>query len=111
VVPSISSRGFLAQLAGISLTGFYIVLYFYAELLGLNSEGANTGVIAFIDPLSRMLSGNPAESVVCMWDLYTVAIVCFGIKFIWKYRHNRYEVIRTSSVFSDLSLIQGSWRG
>jgi polyferredoxin len=27
-----------------------------------------------------------------------VAILAFGIKFIWKYRHNRYEMIRTSSV-------------
>ncbi|NNE76653.1 MAG: 4Fe-4S binding protein, partial [Pricia sp.] len=30
--------------------------------------------------------------------LYTVAILAFGIKFIWKYRHNRYEKIRTVSV-------------
>ena len=30
--------------------------------------------------------------------LYTLAIVAFGIKFIFKYRHNRYEIIRTISV-------------
>ena len=95
---SISSRGFFAWIAGIALTGFYIVLYFYAEYLGLNAEGENTGVISFFDPLSRLLSGNPASQWFVYGTLYTVAIFAFGIKFIWKYRHNRYERIRTISV-------------
>ncbi len=95
---SISSRGFLGWVAGIVLTGFYIVLYFYAPLLGLNPDGANTGVIALFDPLSRSLSGNPASQWFVYGTLYTIAIFAFGIKFIWKYRHNRYEIIRTCSV-------------
>ena len=32
---SMSSRGVLGWIAGISLTGFYVVLYFYSETLGL----------------------------------------------------------------------------
>ncbi|MGB3142834.1 MAG: FeS-binding protein, partial [Maribacter sp.] len=32
---SISSRGVLAWMAGLGLTGFYIVLYFYPQYLGL----------------------------------------------------------------------------
>jgi polyferredoxin len=95
---SISSRGYLAWIAGISLTGFYIVLYFYPQYLGLSSEGANTGVISFFDPLSKALSGNPASQWFVYGTLYTVAILCFGIKFIWKYRHNKYERLRTISV-------------
>lgn len=95
---SISSQGFWGWMAGIALTGFYIVLYFYPEYLGLASKGDNTGVIALFDPLSKMLSGNPASQWFVYGTLYTVAILAFGVKFLWKYRHNRYEIIRTLSV-------------
>ena len=95
---SVSSRGFLAWVAGLALTGFYIVLYFKAELLGLNTEGKNFGLIALFDPLSKLLSGNPASQWFVYGTLYTIAILGFGIKFLWKYRHNRYERLRTISV-------------
>tara|TARA_R110002020_G_scaffold113688_1_gene261563 strand:+ start:54612 stop:56204 length:1593 start_codon:yes stop_codon:yes gene_type:complete len=95
---SISARGFLAWLSGITLTGFYVVLYFYPQYLGLVKDGDNKGLIALFDPLSRVLSGGPASQWFVYGTLYTVAILGFGIKFIWKYRHNRYEVLRTISV-------------
>lgn len=95
---SVSSRGFIGWIVGIALTGFYIILYFYAEYLGLNAEGENTGVIALFDPLSRILSGNPASQWFVYGTLYTIGIFAFGIKFIWKYRNNRYERLRTISV-------------
>ncbi|NKI31661.1 4Fe-4S binding protein [Croceivirga thetidis] len=95
---SISSKGFWGWIAGIALTGFYIILYFYPEYLGLVNGGENKGVIGLFDPLSKMLSGNPASQWFVYGTLYTVAIIAFGIKFLWKYRHNRYERIRTFSV-------------
>ncbi|WP_375325544.1 4Fe-4S binding protein [Flagellimonas sp. GZD32] len=95
---SISSRGLLAWMAGLALTGFYIVLYFYPEYLGLAKGGENTGVISLFDPLSELLNGNPASQWFVYGTLYTVAILIFGIKFLWKYRHNRYERLRTLSV-------------
>ena len=95
---SISSKGLWAWITGITLTGFYIVLYFFPEFLGLVKNSSNTGIIALFDPLSRLLSGNPASQWFVYGSLYTVAILAFGIKFIWKYRHNRYEIIRTISV-------------
>lgn len=95
---SISGQGLFAWMAGIALTGFYIVLYFFPAFLGLSAKGDNTGVIALFDPLSKMLSGNPASQWFVYGSLYTVAILAFGAKFIWKYRHNRYEIIRTISV-------------
>ncbi len=95
---SVSSRGLWGWVSGIVITGFYIVLYFYPEYLGLVKDGSNKGVIGLFDPLSRMLSGNAASQWFVYGTLYTVAIVAFGIKFIWKYRHNRYEIIRTISV-------------
>ena len=95
---SITNRGVLGWITGLILTGFYIVLYFYPELLGLNAEGENTGIISLFDPLSNLLSGNPASQWFVYGTLYTLAILSFGIKFIWKYRHNKYERLRTFSV-------------
>ncbi|MFV8225606.1 4Fe-4S binding protein [Christiangramia aquimixticola] len=95
---SMTNRGYLGWITGIALTGFYIILYFYPEYLGLRAEGDNTGIISLFDPLSYVLSGNPASQWFVYGTLYTIAILAFGIKFIYKYRHNPYEKIRTVSV-------------
>ncbi|KQC32714.1 FeS-binding protein [Nonlabens sp. YIK11] len=95
---SISSRGFWAWCAILAFSGFYVILYFYPQYLGLVQDGDNTGVIALFDPLSYFLNGGPASQWFVYGTLYTIAILSFGIKFIWKYRHNRYEMIRTGSV-------------
>jgi len=95
---SISSRGVIGWATGILLTLFYVVLYFYPYYLGLRENADNVGLIALFDPLSKALSGNPASQWFVYGTLYTLAILIFGFKFIWKYRHSRYEVIRTGSV-------------
>jgi len=96
---SISSRGTLGWIAGIILTLFYIVLYFFEELLGQGVNGAaNTGLISLFDPFSLLLSGRPASQWFVYGTLYTVAILIFGYKFMLKYRHNRYQQLRTASV-------------
>lgn len=96
---SIASRGFWGWILGIVLTLFYIVLYFKAEWLGLAAKGeANSGLVALFDPLSRFLNGGPASQWFVYGTLYTVAILVFGYKFMLKYRHNRYEQLRTVSV-------------
>jgi len=96
---SISSRGLSGWLTGLVLTFFYIVLYFYPHLLGLGKDGAaNTGLIAFFDPLSKLLNGGAASQWFVYGTLYTLAILAFGYKFLLKYRHNRYEQLRTYSV-------------
>ncbi|MFD0834263.1 4Fe-4S binding protein [Mariniflexile aquimaris] len=95
----ISSRGALGWATGVLLTGFYIVLYFYPKYLGLASNGnPNTGLIALFDPLSKLLNGNPASQWFVYGTLYSLAILIFGYKFMLKYRHNRYEQLRTASV-------------
>ncbi len=97
---SISSRGIWGWILGVILTGFYIVLYFYPKYLGLGqgADGANTGLISLFDPLSQLLSGRNASQWFVYGTLYTIAILAFGYKFILKYRHNRYQQIRTVSV-------------
>ncbi len=95
---SLTSRGTIAWALGIALTVFYIILYWFPKLLGVVEGGKNTGIVALFDPLSETLTGGAASQWFVYGVLYTMAIVLFGIKFIWKYRHNRYEIIRTCSV-------------
>ena len=47
---SLTNRGLWAWILGIVLTGFYIILYWYPQYLGLNKEG-NTGLVRFFDPI------------------------------------------------------------
>lgn len=96
---SISNRGVIGWTIGIVLTGFYVLLYWFPELLGQGSDGAvNTGIIGLFDPLSMALKGQAASQWFVYGTLYTVAILALGYKFILKYRYNKYQVIRTISV-------------
>lgn len=95
---SLSNRGAVAWFFGIILTGFYVLLYWFPEYLGLNASGEAGGLIAFFSPLSYAIKGQPADQWFVYGTLYTVAILGLGFKFILKYRHNRYQVIRTISV-------------
>jgi Pyruvate/2-oxoacid:ferredoxin oxidoreductase delta subunit len=96
---SFTARGFWAWFLTVMLTVFYIILYCVPEVLGLASgDNSNTGLIALFDPLSYLLKGKPASEWFVYGALYTFIILALGIKFIWKYRHNKYQVIRTLSI-------------
>lgn len=84
---SLSSRGAIGWIVGIILTVFYIQLYWHAEPLA--------NAIDLFDPLSQLLRGKDADQWFLYGTLYTVVILFLGIKFIYKYRHNRYQLIRT----------------
>lgn len=96
---SMTSRGYQAWCLAALLTGFYCILYWFPAVLGLGTGGnANTGMISWFDPLSRFMNGKPASQWFVYGTLYTVAVMVFGIRFIRRYRKNRYQVIRTLSV-------------
>ncbi|OYU67947.1 MAG: FeS-binding protein [Cytophagaceae bacterium BCCC1] len=94
---SVSSKGIVAWILGFVLTAFYVVIYWFPEYLGLHKEG-NTGLVAFFDPLSFALNGHGASQWFVYGTLYTVAILGFGVKFILKYKHSTYQIVRTCSV-------------
>lgn len=94
---SISSKGIVAWFIGLVFTSFYVVIYWFPQYLGLNASG-NTGLIAFFDPLSYFLNGHVASQWFVYGTLYTLSILGFGFKFILKYRHNTYQIVRTCSV-------------
>lgn len=96
---SLTARKSWAWFIGVVLTSFYILLYWFPHQLGLGSNGnTNTGIVALFDPLSMFMKNTPASQWFVYGTFYTLAILAFGIKFILKYRHDRYQVIRTLSV-------------
>ena len=84
------NRGWLGIAAGVYLIGFYILLYFYPEHI--------VNWVILVDPVSQFLNGGPASQWFLYGFLYTLCILVMGVRMILKYRHNRYQVIRTGSV-------------
>ena len=87
---SITNKGTVAWVLGIVLTGFYIIIYWFPFLF--------EGLIRIFDPLSNLLTNLPANQWFMYGAFYTLAVLTMGIRFIGKYRHSRYHVIRTFSV-------------
>lgn len=88
---SLSARGIWGWLAAVVLTGFYTALYF-------GSEAWFSGLTELFSPLSHLLKGKPADKWFVYGSLYTFSVLVMGLKFGYKYRHNRYQVLRTISV-------------
>ena len=95
---ALTSKGIWGWLLGMALTGFYVAIYWFPELLGFHADGESTGLVRVFAPISYLLNGNPATQWFLYGTMYTLAILLFGIKFILKYRHNQYQIIRTLSV-------------
>ena len=91
-----TNRGWIGIIVGTLLIAFYVVLYWFPEHM--------TGWMILVNPLSYRLSGNPASQWFFYGLLYTLAIVIMGIRMLIKYRHSRYQVIRTISVMFFLTI-------
>ncbi|MFQ3577561.1 MAG: hypothetical protein SNJ52_00935, partial [Verrucomicrobiia bacterium] len=86
VTDSLTARGALGWTLGVVFTGFYVLLYWYAETL--------EGLIRLHDPLSQILRGKAADQWFVYGTFYTVAIWVMGAKALAKYRHSQYQVVR-----------------
>lgn len=87
---NLTLRGLGGWMLGVFLTGFYVVLYWYGEKM--------VGLTAIFDPLSKFVRNSPADQWFVYGTLYTAGVLVMGYKFALKYRHNRYQLIRTASV-------------
>lgn len=87
---SLTARGALGWLLAVVFTAFYVALYWFPGLLG--------GLIRLHDPLSEMLRGKAADQWFVYGTFYTFAILVMGAKAIAKYRHSRYQILRTSVI-------------
>ncbi|MFT6850244.1 MAG: ferredoxin-type protein NapH [Sphingobacteriales bacterium] len=84
------TRGFWAILLSLFLIAFYVLLYWYPAYI--------IEWIILVDPIALVLSGGLASQWFFYGFVYTLAIVGMGIKFMVKYRHNKYQLFRTFSV-------------
>jgi Pyruvate/2-oxoacid:ferredoxin oxidoreductase delta subunit len=85
-----TNRGWIGWFAFIFLVGFYILLYFYPDYI--------VNWVYLVDPISESISGNAASQWFLYGFLYCVVMVVMGIRMYIKYRHNKYQVLRTTSV-------------
>ena len=92
-----TSRGTIAWITAVVLTGFYIILYWFPQYL--------EALIRALDPFSQWMRGQPANQWLLYGTFYTLAILVMGVRALYKYRHSPYQIIRTLSVmFFQLSL-------
>lgn len=85
-----TSRKWLGIIMGIFLILFYISLYFFPHFI--------TNWISVLDPISRFFNGGNASQWFLYGVLYTISVLVMGVRMLIKYRHNRYQLVRTFSV-------------
>lgn len=87
---SSTNRGWIAWLVFIFLVGFYLILYFKSEYA--------VNWTYLVDPISEALSGNPAGHWFVYGFMYCVVMTVMAVRMYIKYRHNLYQMVRTTSV-------------
>lgn len=85
-----TARGLVGWILGVTFTGFYVLLYWHPETL--------SGLIRIHDPLSRWMRGKPADQWFLYGTIYSTMVTTMGFKAILKYRHSRYQIVRTLSI-------------
>jgi Pyruvate/2-oxoacid:ferredoxin oxidoreductase delta subunit len=90
VFSNLLARGAAGWVFGIVLTGLYVLLYWYPQTL--------EGLVRVVDPLAYTLRGNAADQWFLYGTIYTGAVLVMGVRALLKYRHSRYQVVRTLSV-------------
>lgn len=85
-----TNRGWIAWLVLVYLVSFYLLLYFMADYV------VNWTYI--LDPISEFLNGGKASQWFVYGFLYCVIMIVMATRMYIKYRHNKYQIIRTTSV-------------
>jgi Pyruvate/2-oxoacid:ferredoxin oxidoreductase delta subunit len=86
----ILSRGAVGWTLGVVLTAFYCLLYWV--------DGSMDGLIRATEGFSQSLRGRPSDKWFVYGLFYTLAVALMGVRALLKYRHSRYQIIRTLSV-------------
>ncbi|MDA9555090.1 4Fe-4S binding protein [Pelobium sp.] len=86
----ITNRGIVAIIFSLGLISFYIFLYKAPEYI--------TNWILLVDPLSYAVSGSEASQWFLYGFLYCLVMTVMAVRMFIKYRHNNYQMVRTTSV-------------
>ena len=87
---SATNRGWIAWLVLVYLVTFYLVLYFRPDYV------VNWTFI--FDPISNFLNGGDASQWFVYGFLYCTIMLVMGARMYIKYRNNKYQIVRTTSV-------------
>lgn len=87
---ALTARGAWGWILGIVLTGFYVLLYWFPQSF--------EHLIRMMDSFSDLIRGKKADQWFLYGTLYTLAILVMGFKAITKYRHSKYQIVRTLSI-------------
>ncbi|MEE9362643.1 MAG: 4Fe-4S binding protein [Cellulophaga sp.] len=85
-----TNKGWVAWLVFFFLVSFYLILYFKSEYA--------VNWTFLVDPISEFLSGNPAGHWFVYGFMYCVVMTVMAVRMYIKYRHNVYQMVRTTSV-------------
>ncbi|MGC1514252.1 MAG: 4Fe-4S dicluster domain-containing protein [Maribacter sp.] len=85
-----TNRGWIAWMVFVFLVSFYLVLYFRSEFA--------VNWTYLVDPISEALSGNPAGHWFVYGFMYCTVMTVMAVRMYIKYRHNSYQMFRTTSV-------------
>lgn len=85
-----TNKGWIGVLAFAYLVTFYIVLYFFPDFM--------INPILIVDPISKFLSGNEASQWFLYGFIYCTVMSLMAVRMFIKYRHNKYQIVRTASV-------------
>ena len=87
---SLTNKGWIAWLVTLYLVSIYLLLYFAPQYLVNN--------IILVDGISNFLSGNNASEWFLYGFMYCVAMTLMAVRMYIKYRHNAYQIFRTTVV-------------
>tara|TARA_R110001632_G_scaffold179993_5_gene300014 strand:- start:13301 stop:14926 length:1626 start_codon:yes stop_codon:yes gene_type:complete len=85
-----TNRGWIGWFAFVFLVSFYILLYFYPDLI--------VNWVYLVDGISESISGNTASQWFLYGFLYCTVMTVMAARMYIKYRHNKYQILRTTSV-------------
>jgi ferredoxin-type protein NapH len=87
---SLTNRGWLAWIVLVYLVSIYLFLYFAPQYLA--------NAVLLVEPFKVFLNGNPAGQWFLYGFIYCVAMTLMAVRMYVKYRHNKYQIIRTTVV-------------
>jgi len=87
---NVTNRGWIAWMVFIFLVSFYLVLYFRPQFA--------VNWTYLVDPISLNISGNMAGHWFVYGFMYCVVMTVMAVRMYIKYRHNVYQMVRTTSV-------------
>lgn len=78
----------------------YVALWWWGDWAPQSLQHLNPtrGGVALTEPLAQLIMGHGSDPWFFYSFLYTFAVAVMGIRMFWKYRHNRYHLLRTASV-------------